>query len=169
MLERVDRRVVDRGVVEKRDVPDVEVDRPERQRDERMREHAQLLDRPQRQHGPEHRPGQTRDEAERRQIAQQDVLTHVDEEEVLLAERVDRRVERHDHERDPEPEEELAPARHRLPAPREGAAAPQVGVRGKERGHELERLEVPAGCDGGDRQGNTVWTMPPCTSSTTTS
>ncbi len=49
------------------------------------------------------------------------MLDHVDEEEVLLAELVDRRVERDDREGDPEPEEELA--RSRGP---EGRAAQSV-------------------------------------------
>ena len=41
-------------------------------------------------------PGEPGDEAERREVAEDHVLAHVHEEEVLLAERVDRRVERDD-------------------------------------------------------------------------
>ena len=69
-----------------------------------MREHAQPLDRPQREHRPQHLPGQPEHEAERREVAEDHVLRHVHEEEVLLAERVDRRVERQHDERDPRPE-----------------------------------------------------------------
>ena len=70
---------------------------------------------------------------------------------MLLAELVDRRVERGDHERDAEPEEELPPAGNRRAAARERARPAQVRVRHEERGRELERLEVPTRGDGGDR------------------
>ena len=129
VLERVHGAVVERGLVEDGEVPDVEVDRPERQRDERVGQDAQPLDRLQREHGPQHRPREPRDEAERREVAEEDVLAHVDEEEVLLAELVDRRVERDHDERDPEPEHELPPTRHRAPAPGEVARPPQVEER----------------------------------------
>ena len=76
-------------------VPDVEVERPERQRDERMRR-ARAAGRVAaarstgRSIGPV-RPGHHR---ERREVAEHDVLDHVEEQELLLAERVDRRGER---------------------------------------------------------------------------
>ena len=108
-------------------MPDVEVDRPDRQRDERMGEHAQPLDaRGSASTGRRIGPGQPGDEAERREVAEDHVLQHVDEEEVLLAERVDRRVEREHDERDPGPEARLPPDRR--PA---GRAAASVRVRRK--------------------------------------
>src|SRR5205823_11324701 len=134
-----------------------------------MREEAKPLDRAEREHRPQHRPGQPRDEAERREIAEDDVLEHVHELEVLLAERVDRGVERNHDQRDSEPEEELPPAVHRLAAVLQGPRAPVVEERGDDRRDELKRLDVPLGCDRGDWHRRTVWTMPPCTSSTTTS
>ena len=82
----MNRVVVQRRRVQERDVPHVEIDRPDRQRDQRMREKTQPIDRPQREHRPEHRPGQAGDEAQRCEIAEQDVLEHVHEEEVLFAE-----------------------------------------------------------------------------------
>ena len=51
------------------------------------------------------------------------MLRHVEEEEVLLAERVDRRVEREHDERDPGPEHRPAPAGHRAARAGERAAA----------------------------------------------
>ena len=90
MLERVDDVVVQRRLVEVRQMPDVEVERPERQRDQRMAEDAQPADVGQRQHGPQDRPGQPRHDQQRRQVADDDVLDHVHEQELLLAERVDR-------------------------------------------------------------------------------
>jgi hypothetical protein len=44
------------------------------------------------------------------------VLDHVDEEEVLLAEGIDGRIEREDHQSDPEPEREAPAGRNRRPA-----------------------------------------------------
>ena len=101
VLEGVDARVVQGSVVEERDVPEVEIDRPDRKRDERMREHAERLDPLDREDGPQDRPGQPGDKAQRREVADDHVLEHVHEEEVLLAQRVDRRVERQHDKRDP--------------------------------------------------------------------
>ena len=142
--------VVQGGLVEHREVPEVEVHRPDRQRDERVGEEPEAVDRLQREHGPQHGPCQAGDEAERREVAEQHVLAHVDEEEVLLAELVDRRVERDHDERDPEPEEELPPSRHRQPAAREVPRPAQVEHRDDERRDELERLEVPGRGGGGE-------------------
>ena len=145
VLERVNAAVMQRRLVEDRQVPEVEVDRPDRERHERVGEEAEPVDRLQREHGPEHGPRQPGDEAERRQVAEDHVLAHVDEEEVLLAELVDRRVERDHDERDPEPEEELPTLRDRQAAARERARAAQIEDRDDERRHDLERLQVPGG------------------------
>ena len=101
------RRVMERSVVEERDMPEVEVGRPHRQRDERVREHTQALDELELQHRTQDRPRQPDHEAQRREVAQDDVLEHVHEEEMLLAEVVDRRVEREDDEPDSRPEARL--------------------------------------------------------------
>ena len=83
MLEGVDGAVVDRGLVEPRNVPDVEVDRPERQRDQWVREdqvaktHAALK--------RQQRTGEAEHECERREVAEDDVLEHVNPEQLLLA------------------------------------------------------------------------------------
>ena len=90
VLERVDGAVMERRLVHKRDVPEVEVQRPEGQRDERMGQEAEAPHAGQGQHRPEDRPGETRNEGERCEVAEEDVLDHVDEEELLLAERIDR-------------------------------------------------------------------------------
>ena len=94
MLERVHRAVPNGRLVEKRQVPDVEIDRPERECDERVGEHPQSLDRPERQQRPQDGAGRAGEQAERREIADQHVLEHVEAEELLLADRGDRRRER---------------------------------------------------------------------------
>ena len=76
-----------------------------------------LVDEPETKQRLQHRPGQANDEAERCQVADQNVLEHVHEQE-LGGERVDRRHQRQQHEREAEPEHEPPPAGHRRsPAP----------------------------------------------------
>ncbi len=145
VLERVNAAVMQCRLVEHGQMPEVEVHGPDRQRHERMGEEAEPVDRLQREHGPEHGPGQAGDEAERRQVAEDHVLAHVDEEEVLLAELVHRGVERDHDEGDPEPEQELPARRHRPAAARERARPAQVEHRHEQRRHDLQRLEVPGG------------------------
>ena len=108
-----------------------------------MREDAQPLDHLEAQHRAQDLAGQPEHEAERREVAEDHVLRHVEEEEVLLAERVDRRVEREHDERDPGPEHPPAPARHRAALPGERPAARVVEERRDDRGDDLERLERP--------------------------
>ena len=64
-----------------------------------------------------------RHDAERAEVAEQEVLDHVEREGLLLAERCDRRDERDRHERDAQAEEGGAPARHRRAAPRQRPGA----------------------------------------------
>ena len=59
-----------------------------------MREEAQGANRPHGEHRPQNRAGQPGDDAERREVAEQEVLDHVERERLLLAERRDRRDER---------------------------------------------------------------------------
>ena len=70
-----------------------------------MCEDAQLPEHGQREHRPQERTGQRGDERERREVAEQDVLDHVDGEQVLLAVRVDRRDECDEEQDDRQPEE----------------------------------------------------------------
>ena len=123
MLQRVHSRVVQSALVEKGQVPDREIGRPHRQRDQRMREHAQAVDDPQAQERLQHRPRHAYDETERGEVAEQDVLDHVHEQEFLLAEVVDRRDEGDQDEPDSRPEQEPPPARHGRPAAAERADA----------------------------------------------
>ena len=90
VLERVHGAVAERRLVHERQVPEIEVERPDRQRNERVGQIAEPLCGLVGEHRPEHRPGQAGDEAERRQVAEDHVLAHVNEEEILLAELVDR-------------------------------------------------------------------------------
>ena len=118
VLEGVHGLVAKRGLPEGRQVPEEEVERPERQRDEGMRQEAERAHRAQREERPEDRAGEARDDAERGEIAEQQVLHHVEREGLLLAERRDRRDERDDEEGDAEREEEVAPLRDRRPLAR---------------------------------------------------
>ena len=110
VLERVHRAVPNGRLVEERQVPEVEIDRPERECDERVGEHPQTLDRPERQQRPQDRACRAGEQAERREIADQHVLEHVEAEELLLADRGDRRREREQQERDSDREDEHPPA-----------------------------------------------------------
>ena len=64
---------------------------------------------------PQDRPGEPREECKGRQVAQQDVLDHVEAEE-LLAERVQRTDERGEEDHDSGREECDPPARNHGPA-----------------------------------------------------
>ena len=108
-----------------------------------MGEDAQLLDHAEREHRPQDLSRQARHEAERREIAEQHVLRHVHEEEVLLAERVDRRVERQDDEPDPRPEAELPPTGHGPAVACQRLRAPEVQQRDDHGRDDLKRLEGP--------------------------
>ena len=95
-------------------MPDVEVD-PRAAAPPRVREHPQALDRAEREQRPQHRPVQAREQAERGEVADQDVLDHVKAEELLLADRGDRGGERDEQEHEPEREERDAPAGRGVP------------------------------------------------------
>ena len=106
-------------LVHRRDVPEDEVRGPDRERDERVREHAQAHDARKREHGAEERPGEPREQAERREVADEQVLRHVEREELLLADLRDRRGDRDQQQRDPEREEPDPPPGNGLPALRQ--------------------------------------------------
>ena len=96
-----------------------------------------------------------------------DVLQHVDEEEVLLAERVDRRVEREHDERDPGPEARLRQPATGLAAGGERLRAAEVEHRDDHRRHDLQRIERPRAKE--RRRVHALGRIGACTSSTTTS
>ena len=127
VLQRVHRRVVQRRLVEERDVPDVEVDRPDRQRDVRVARGCAAC-RTAGSRAPAAAParsGPTTKHSGARSPSRM-CCDHVDEEEVRLAELVDRRVDRQHEQEDPEPEEELPPAGNGLAAPLQRPRAAEV-------------------------------------------
>ena len=136
--------VLDRGFVERGNVPEREVRRPDRERDERVREHAQPHDAREREHGAENRPGQPGEQTQGRKVAEQEVLRHVEREELLLGDRRQRRGDRNDEEHDPEREEADPPTRYRLPALGERPRPHAVRERDQHDRGELERVERPA-------------------------
>ena len=97
-----------------------------------------------REHGAKNRPGQPGEQAQGREIAEQEVLRHVEREELLLGDGRERRGDRDDEEQDPEREERHSPAGHRLPALGEGPRPHAVGDRDQHDRRELERIERPA-------------------------
>ena len=119
-------------------MPEREVRRPDRERDERVREHAEPHDAREREQRAEQRPGQPGEQAERREVAEQEVLDHVEREELLLADLGDRRGDGDDEEQDPEREERDAPSGHGLTAPGERPCAHRVRDRDQRDRRELE-------------------------------
>ena len=144
MLQRVQGGVPHRALVERGHVPEDEDRRPERERERRVREDAQPLDRAQREQRPQQRPGQPCEQAERREVADDDVLEHVEEEELLLGEGGDRRGERQDEQNEAEGEHRDPRAGHGRPAPPQRQGPHPVGDRDEGHRGELERLEGPA-------------------------
>src|SRR6266571_3903646 len=109
-----------------------------------MREHTERVDRADREDRPQDRASQPGDDRERGEVAEEHVLDHVEAQELLLTERVDRRDERDEDESEPRPERPHAPARNLGPARAEVADAPPVQERDDEEGDDLERLKGPA-------------------------
>ena len=108
-----------------------------------MGEEAQGPNRPHGQERSQERARQPGDDAQRPEVAEQEVLDHVERKRLLLAEGRDRRDERDGDERDAEAEHERAPARHGRAAPRERPGPPGVEQRTQYQRDELERLEGP--------------------------
>src|SRR5207247_4065431 len=152
VLERVDRLVAERGLPQDRQMPDEEVERPERERDEWVREESERPHRAQREDRTQQRAGEAGDDAERREIADQQVLRHVERERLLLAEGRDRGYERDDEEADAEREEEVAPLGDGRSLARERSGPLPVEERSDGDRHQLERLERPRGLRGMSEQ-----------------
>ena len=115
--------------------------------------------------GAHDRPGQACEERERREISQEDVLQHVEAEE-LLAERVHRAHERDEEDRDPGRKECDPPTRHSSPPGAQCPHAACVQECQQDGRHDLQRVERPAGVDG--QMGQHGSSLPSCSSSTTT-
>jgi hypothetical protein len=144
VLEGVDGRVSDGPLVQQRQVPEIQIGRPERQRDQGVREHPQPFDRPECEQRPEERPREPGEQAERREVADQDVLQHVEAEELLLADRRDRRGEGEHEEQDPGGEQEHAPHRQRRAAAPQRSRPQRIGRRRDSDRRELQRIDRPA-------------------------
>ena len=78
MLEGVEGARLEGAFVEAREVPQDEVRGPDREGDQGIREHAQPHDAGKREHRSEERSGQAGEEAERCEIANEEVLRHVE-------------------------------------------------------------------------------------------
>ena len=133
-------------------MPDVEVDRPERQRDERVGEVAQPAEPADRQQRLQQRPGQAEDDQQRAEVAHQQVLGHVGEDQLVVdvAERRDEARSRSASR--PAAKQTMAPGRAPADPPareRQRAAARRRSRPAVSRG-DLERLEDRA-ADMGER------------------
>ena len=110
VLERVDGAVRDRGLVQRRQVPEVEAEPPRAAgRRAGARGARSGASQGTARSGRSSGPVSPSTNASAREVAEQDVLEHVDEEELVL----ERRQLRRRGERDPEREARLPPARDR--------------------------------------------------------
>ena len=144
VLDRMERARLDGAFVEHREVPEHEIRRPDGKRDERVREHAEAHDARQGEDGAEDRAGEAGEEAQRREVAEDEVLGHVEREQLLLSDGRDRRRDGDDEEGDSERVERDPPPRHRLPATGERPCPYRVGDCDEDDGRELQRVERPA-------------------------
>ena len=101
--------VAERRLVEERQVPEIEVHGPQRPRDHGMREHAERVNPVVGEQRTEQRPRQPGDDRQRRELAEQHVLRHVHEEELLLTPRIERREERERDQAETHAERPAAP------------------------------------------------------------
>jgi hypothetical protein len=139
VLERVHAAVLDRGLVDRRQVPKHQVHRPERESDEGVREDAQPHDPRKREQRSEHRPGQPGEQAERGEVADEEVLGHVEREQLLLADPRDRRRDRSQEEHEAECEERDPPAGDGLAALGERPRADAVRHGDEPDGRQLQQ------------------------------
>ena len=80
----MERAVLGRRLIQHRDVPDVEIDGPERQREQRVRQVSYPPEPAVGEQRLKERPGQAEDDQQGAQIAHQQVLDHVDEDELVV-------------------------------------------------------------------------------------
>ncbi len=139
MLERVHGVMAQGRLVEEGQVPDVEVHGPQGKGDERVREHAQAAHGPHGEQRPQDGTGEAGDDAERREVAEQQVLDHVKGER-LQGELFERPGEGDDEQEDAEPEDDGLPDRQRRPSPAQAAHAERVEKRPEHDGQQLEQV-----------------------------
>ena len=108
MLERVNRRRSIGGVIQRRDVPEEEVERPQRQGDGGVGEDAEAVEDGDREDRLQQRAGQAEHQQQGRDVAEQQVLDHVDDHQ-LLGDVADRRDQRHRDRQQARGEAGLAP------------------------------------------------------------
>ncbi len=149
MLERVQRRRPVGGVVDRRDVPEVEVDRPQREGDERVGEDLEPVEGADREERLQQRAGQPEDDQQRGDVADQQVLDHVGEHQ-LVGDVADRAEERDRDRQQAGAEAELAPERHAPARPGESQHPVPVEDAGEGDRHDLDRHERAG--DVGERQ-----------------
>ena len=128
-----------RRLVEAGRVPDVEVDGPQRQRDQWVGEELQPVDGPDAQDRREDRPGEPEDEQQRGDVAEQQVLAHVGDEQ-LLGEIVERADEGHEHDHEAAVEADLPPPRRRPPLAAQRPHARAVQPSDRRRGRSCGRI-----------------------------
>jgi hypothetical protein len=144
VLEGVNRVVPQSSLVEEGQVPDVEVGGPQGQGDERVREHAETPHRPHGKQRPQDRAGETGDDAERREVAEEQVLDHVKRER-LQGQLLERPSERDDEQDDSEPEEDRLPGGQRRTAAAQAPHAECVEKRTDRDRQQLERVGQESG------------------------
>ena len=93
--------------------------------------------------GAEDRAGEAGEEAQRREVTEDEVLGHVEREQ-LLSDGRDRRRDGDDEEGDSERVERDPPPRYRLPATGQRPCPYRVGDCDEDDGRELQRIECPA-------------------------
>jgi hypothetical protein len=139
MLERVHGVMAQGRLVEEGQMPDVEVHGPQWEGDERVREHAKTAHGPHREQRPQDGAGEAGDDAERREVAEQEVLDHVKGER-LQGELFERPGEGDDEQEDAEPEDDGLPDRQRRPSAAQPAHAQRIENRTDGNRQELQRV-----------------------------
>ena len=109
-----------------------------------MREHAERVNPVVGEQRTEQRARQPGDDRQRRELAEQHVLRHVHEEELLLAPRIERREERERDQPETHTERPAAPGGDGRATTGERPCAPVVEERSENDGEEGERIERPA-------------------------
>ena len=144
MLGEVQGRAVEHPLVERSEVPEIEVEDPERERDQGVPEEAKPAEPADAEDRLEHRPGEAQRDPERGQVADQEVLGHVGNNQ-LLRQPGDRRHIGDQQDQQAKAEAELPPPRHRLAPSGEGGAAADVGDCDREQGQRGQELDHRSG------------------------
>ena len=124
MLKRMHPRVFKRPLVEDRQVPSIEVDRPKRKGDQRAGKHPQTIKKPNLEDRRNQRPSEPKHDQQRRNVAKQQMLDHVHEQQFLAG--LPKRGERRTDHNEPRVEASLPPPRHGVPMESKRAHAPRI-------------------------------------------